>query len=104
MSDATVPENDAQDDAQDGGSGDTTNTLRREDIPDDAHITACGEVFRDGERLGEIDRGGASSADNPQPSDGDKSVLTTLHENTRGYVSAEVVEDLRGDGTEGVDE
>ncbi|MDB9233857.1 hypothetical protein [Halorubrum ezzemoulense] len=101
MSDATSPRDDAQDDAQDDESDGEGNTLSREDIPETAHITACGTVISDdGERLGKVEvRGSVSVPSDPHPSDGDKSVLTTLNENTVGYVDVEAVEDLRGDET-----
>lgn len=65
MSDATSP----RDDAQDDGSDDETNTLSRGDIPENAHITACGDVVSaDGEHLGEIEaRGSVSVPSDPTP-------------------------------------
>ena len=74
MSDAETPENNAQDD----GSNDETNTLSRGDIPDDAHITACGVVLSDnGEHLGEVDPHGAvPSTSNPWGSGGESTAST----------------------------
>ncbi|MDB2281134.1 hypothetical protein PM030_04530 [Halorubrum ezzemoulense] len=101
MSDATSPSNDAQEDAQDDGSDDEGNTLSREDIPGTAHITACGTVVSDeGERLGKVEvRGDVSFPSEGWGSDGETSVLTSLHERTVGYVDVEAVEDMRGDET-----
>ena len=73
MSDDTVPESDTQDDVQDDAREDTTNALCREDIPETAHITACGVVISDdGERLGKVDpHGVVPSTSNPRGSGGE---------------------------------
>ncbi|MDB9250857.1 hypothetical protein PN419_17965 [Halorubrum ezzemoulense] len=101
MSDDTAPENDAQDAVQDDGSDDEGNTLSRDNIPETAHITACGTVISDdGERLGKVEvRGDVSFPSEGWGSDGETSVLTSLHERTVGYVDVEAVEDLHGDET-----
>lgn len=79
MSDAETSENDAQDDTQDDGSDDTTDTLSREDIPETAHITACGDVIsNDGEHLGEVDPNrSVPSTSDPWGSSGESTRSTT---------------------------
>ncbi|MUW14644.1 hypothetical protein GJ633_08165 [Halorubrum sp. CBA1125] len=54
--------------SDDNGESEKTRYLRREDVPENAHISACGVVLRhDGETLGEIEtpaeRSGVATAD-----------------------------------------
>jgi hypothetical protein len=62
---------DAHTDGESEEGGDTIDTLRRENIPETAHIAACGVVISDdGETLGEIESGGTrSSRSNPKGRD-----------------------------------
>lgn len=59
---------DAHTDRESEGEGDTIDTLPRENIPENAHISACGLVISDGgETLGKLASGGTrSSRFNPE--------------------------------------
>ena len=61
---------DAHTDRESEERSDTIETLRRENVPDDAHISACGIVIdEDGETLGKIEsRGSRSLPSNPRGS------------------------------------
>jgi hypothetical protein len=58
MSDAQNGENGVQDDESD----ETMETLRRENVPENAHISACGVVVdNNGNTLGKLETGGSRS-------------------------------------------
>jgi hypothetical protein len=83
MSDTETPRDDAQDDE----NNETMEPLRRKEIPESAHVSACGLVVDDeGNTLGKIESGGSRSiGSNPKGRDGENtSIAGCVADETEG--------------------